>query len=162
MIEGYVTERLSASTEYRATHESTIITAEDFHESLFQERLKELMSESHELAASEGGIPISEGVLIDAMRVFGFLSYRIEQPDIVWLEDGGVSLEWRSSDGKLLTVSVYGDGHIIWGGLLGKGNFIKSICSPIARKGTSRPSQSIQYLSGTLKEHFSQAYPRAV
>ena len=48
-------------------------------------------------------------------------------PDIMWLEDGGVGFEWRKGSEKIFTMSVYGDGTIIYGGILGNKNKISGI-----------------------------------
>ena len=39
------------------------------------------------------------------------ISPGIPMPDMMWLEDGGIGLEWRPGDG-IITMSLYGDGHV--------------------------------------------------
>ena len=39
------------------------------------------------------------------------ISPGIPMPDLMWLEDGGIGLEWRPGDG-IITMSLYGDDHV--------------------------------------------------
>lgn len=56
------------------------------------------------------------------------ISPGIPMPDIMWLEDGGIGLEWRPGDG-IATMSLYGDGLIVYGAFFSKNREISGICS---------------------------------
>ena len=52
----------------------------------------------------------------------------IPTPDMMWLEDGGIGLEWRPGDG-IATMSLYGDGLVVYGASLGNERRVKGTCS---------------------------------
>ena len=56
------------------------------------------------------------------------ISPGIPMPDLMWLEDGGIGLEWRPSDG-IATMSLYGDGLVVYGAFFNKDREISGICS---------------------------------
>ena len=49
-------------------------------------------------------------------------------PDMMWLEDGGIGLEWRPEDG-IVTMSLYGDKHVTTVAILGNQSEIAGTCS---------------------------------
>ena len=56
------------------------------------------------------------------------ISPGIPMPDMMWLEDGGIGLEWRPGDG-IATISLYGDGLVVYGASLDNERSVKGTCS---------------------------------
>lgn len=55
--------------------------------------------------------------------------YNVPMPDIGWLADGGIGLEWRSQNVKGIgTMSIYGDNQVVYGASLGSGQKVKGTC----------------------------------
>ena len=54
----------------------------------------------------------------------------IPMPDMMWLEDGGIGLEWRPGDG-IATMSLYGDGLVVYGAFSPNNREIAGVC-PLA------------------------------
>ena len=52
----------------------------------------------------------------------------IPMPDMMWLEDGGIGLEWRPEAG-IVTMSLYGDNHVTGVAILGNQREIAGTCS---------------------------------
>ena len=66
-------------------------------------------------------------------ETFSFLEQMprdIPMPDMMWLEDGGIGLEWRPGDG-IATMSLYGDGVVVYGAFFTKNREISGVC-PLA------------------------------
>ena len=66
-------------------------------------------------------------------ETFSFLEQMprdIPMPDMMWLEDGGIGLEWRPGDG-IATMSLYGDGLVVYGAFSTKNREISGVC-PLA------------------------------
>ena len=51
----------------------------------------------------------------------------IPMPDIMWLEDGGIGLEWRSGDG-IATMSLYGDELVVYGAFFTDNREVSGVC----------------------------------
>ena len=51
----------------------------------------------------------------------------IPMPDMMWLESGGIGLEWRPGTG-IVTMSLYGDNHVNLVAILGKQHEIAVTC----------------------------------
>ena len=51
----------------------------------------------------------------------------IPMPDMMWLEDGGIGLEWRPGEG-IATMSLYGDNQVVYGASLGSTCKVKGTC----------------------------------
>ena len=155
---GYIqfdVEQGSAITkEYRAEFESRAITVADFRSEEFEMKIRILAKQAEEIASSEGGVPFSEKVANDALFVFHAIPSTVVWPDLIWLEDGGLSLEWQKPGGIVLSVSIYGDSHVIWGALLGKDGFVKAVGAPFYVEGTNRRSPGFQSLLIALREYF--------
>jgi hypothetical protein len=148
----------SVSEAYRGQYESSAITVQDFLNSIFDREVERLAEDSRAAVSSgeEDAIEISSDVVKDAKFVGALLVPGVVRPCLVWLEDGGISLEWRAS-GKILTVSIYGDGYIIWGGNFGKSGHARSIISPLRAESSQKISPAISYLLNCLDDHFKGA-----
>ena len=58
------------------------------------------------------------------------MAAHVPMPEFTWLIDGGLGMEWRHED-KIFTLSLYGDGHVIFTGIFGDENEMSGI-SPIS------------------------------
>ena len=85
-----------------------------------QQQLKQIRQEVNEVCElDDEAEPIPESAYNEAIFLLNVLRPFLPLPDIMWLEDGGIGLEWRSKNGKgISTMSIYGDNHIIYGASL--------------------------------------------
>ena len=51
----------------------------------------------------------------------------VPMPDMMWLEDGGIGLEWMPGDG-IVTMSLYGNAHVTFVAILGNQHEIAGTC----------------------------------
>ena len=86
------------------------------------------VKEAYELDSEIDLVP--DSAYDDAYWLLELLSaFNISMPDIGWLMDGGIGVEWRSRDGKgIATISIYGDNQIIYGASFGSTHRIKGTC----------------------------------
>ena len=97
---------------------------------LMQRELDEIRQEAEEACATDNEIdPISNSAYRDAYLLLEILyGYDIPMADTGWLVDGGIGLEWRPGDG-IATMSLYGDGLVVYGASLGNERRVKGTCS---------------------------------
>ena len=96
-----------------------------------QRELDEIRQEAEEACALDNEIdPIPDSAYHDANSLLEILFYNnVPMPDIGWLMDGGIGLEWRSQHVKEIgTMSIYGDNKVIYGTSLGNGHKDKGTC----------------------------------
>ena len=87
--------------------------------------LQEVSDEANEVSREDLELePISTQAHNEAVTLLTAIHEYLPMPDIMWLEDGGVGFEWRKGSEEIFTMSVYGDGTIIYGGILGNKNKI--------------------------------------
>ena len=101
-----------------------------FHKQV-QRELDEIRQEVEEACTLDNEIdPVPDSAYHDAFFVIEILFYNnVPRPDIGWLMDGGIGLEWRSMDSKEIgTMSIYGDNQIIYGVSLRNGQKDKGTC----------------------------------
>ena len=55
--------------------------------------------------------PVPQQTYDETSTLLKRISTGIPMPDMMWLEDGGIGLEWRPGDG-IITMSLYGDEHV--------------------------------------------------
>ena len=85
-----------------------------FTEKVLQE-LEDIREEVKEACSLDSGAtPVPGAAYEETLDFLQQMSLGIPLPDIMWLEDGGIGLEWRPGDG-IATVSLYGDGLVIYG-----------------------------------------------
>lgn len=72
-------------------------------------------------------IPVPESAYVDTYSLLNQISSDIPVPDLMWLEDGGIGLEWRPRDG-IVTMSLYGDEHVTFVAIVGKQHKIAGTC----------------------------------
>ncbi len=71
--------------------------------------------------------PVPEQAYNDTLSLMEQLPHDIPMPDMMWLEDGGIGLEWRPGKG-IATISIYGDGTVIYGVFFSDKNETNEIC----------------------------------
>jgi len=65
-------------------------------------------------AVTKDVYPAPESAYAETISVLKRMSRDIPAPDMMWLEDGGIGLEWRPENG-IATMSLYGDNQVIFG-----------------------------------------------
>ena len=95
-----------------------------------QRELDEIRQETEEAYAADDGIDsVPNSAYHDAYLLLGILyNYDVPMADIGWLVDGGIGFEWRPGDG-IATMSLYGDGLVVYGASLGNERRVKGTCS---------------------------------
>ena len=74
--------------------------------------------------------PIPASAYNEVIFLLNVLRPFLPLPDIMWLGDGGIGLEWRSKNGKgISTMSIYGDNHIVYGASLDGKRKVKGTCT---------------------------------
>ena len=77
-----------------------------------QRELDEIREEVEETCKVANDVrPIPQQAYDETSTLLKRISPGIPMPDMMWLEDGGIGLEWRPGDG-IITMSVYGDDHV--------------------------------------------------
>ena len=95
-----------------------------------QRELDEIRQEAEEACAMDNEIdPVPDSAYQDVYLLLEVLyDYEVPMADIGWLVDGGIGLEWRPGDG-IATMSLYGDGLVVYGASLGNERRVKGTCS---------------------------------
>ena len=71
--------------------------------------------------------PVPESAYTEAFSLLARVHRNIPMPDMMWLEDGGIGLEWRPGDG-IVTMSLYGDNYVTFVAILGNQHEIAGTC----------------------------------
>ena len=71
--------------------------------------------------------PVPESAYAETLSLLEQIPRNIPMPDMMWLEDGGVGLEWRPKEG-IATMSLYGDNHVTFGASWGRSCEIWGAC----------------------------------
>lgn len=80
-----------------------------------QSELDEIREEVKETLAVVNDLePVPESGYDETLALLEQIPRDIPMPDMMWLEDGGIGLEWRPGEG-IATISLYGDGTVIYG-----------------------------------------------
>ena len=94
-----------------------------------QRELDEIRKEVEETCAVADDVyPVPESGYEETLSLLAQMPRDIPMPDVMWLEDGGIGLEWRPGDG-IATMSLYGDGLVVYGASLGNDRRVKGTCS---------------------------------
>ena len=94
-----------------------------------QRELDEIRKEVEETCAvAEDVYRVPESAYEETFSLMAQMPCDIPMPDMMWLEDGGIGLEWRPGDG-IATMSLYGDGLVVYGASLGNERRVKGACS---------------------------------
>ena len=96
-----------------------------------KQQLQEVYQEVEDAYTLDNEIdPVPDTAYRDASSLLEILyNYDVSMPDIGWLADGGIGLEWRSQHVKGIgTMSIYGDNKVIYGASLGGTRKVKGTC----------------------------------
>ena len=90
--------------------------------------LDEIREEVAETCAVASDVePVPEPAYAETLFLLEQMPRDIPMPDMMWLEDGGIGLEWRPGDG-IVTMSLYGDNHVTFVAILGTEHEIAGTC----------------------------------
>ena len=93
-----------------------------------EEELAEIREEVKETCAVAKDVySVPEAAYDETRSLLAQVSRNVPVPDIMWLEDGGIGLEWRPRDG-IVTMSLYGDDHVTFVAILGNQHKIAGTC----------------------------------
>lgn len=94
-----------------------------------RQELQDIREEVEETCAVANDVRAApESAYDETLSLLERMPGNIPMPDIMWLEDGGIGLEWRPEDG-IVTMSLYGDNHITIVVILGDQREIAGTCS---------------------------------
>ena len=93
-----------------------------------EKELAEIREEVKETCAVAKDVhPVPEAAYDETRSLLAQVSRNVPIPDIMWLEDGGIGLEWRPGDG-IVTMSLYGEDHVTFVAILGNQHKIAGTC----------------------------------
>ena len=94
-----------------------------------QRELEDIREEVEETCAVADDVKaVPESAYDETLSLLERRQRNIPMPDMMWLEDGGIGLEWRPGNG-IATMSIYGDGHVIYGAFFSDKREIVGICA---------------------------------
>lgn len=92
------------------------------------EELNEIREEVKETCEIDSEVsPVPEQAYEETITLLKQLHRDIPMPDMMWLENGGIGLEWRPGDG-IVTMSLYGNEHITFVVIIGKQHKVAGTC----------------------------------
>ena len=92
------------------------------------EELNEVREEVKETCEIDSDVsPVPEQAYEETITLLKQMHHDIPIPDMMWLEDGGIGLEWRPRDG-IVTMSLYGDEHVTFVAIVEKQHKIAGTC----------------------------------
>lgn len=107
---------------------TTLLPAEVQSWIYIEKELAEIREEVKETCAMAKDVhPVPEAAYDETHSLLAQVSRDVPIPDIMWLEDGGIGLEWRPGDG-IVTMSLYGDDHVTFVAILGNQHKIAGTC----------------------------------
>ena len=90
--------------------------------------LEDIREEVEETCAVANDVqPVPACAYAQTLSLLKSMSRDIPLPDMMWLEDGGIGLEWRPGDG-IATMSLYGDGLVVYGAFFTDNREVSGIC----------------------------------
>ena len=90
--------------------------------------LEDIREEVEETCAVANDVcPVPACAYDETLSLLKGMSREIPLPDMMWLEDGGIGLEWRPGDG-IATMSLYGDGLVVYGAFFTDNREVSGIC----------------------------------
>ncbi len=94
-----------------------------------EQELQEIRTEVEETCAVADDVrAVPESAYDETLSLLERMQRNIPMPEMMWLEDGGIGLEWRLGDG-IATMSLYGDGYVIYGAFFSDKREVEGICS---------------------------------
>ncbi len=95
---------------------------------LVQRELDEIREEIQETCAVAKDVsPAPESAYNETVSLLEQIPRDVPMPDMMWLEDGGIGLEWRPGDG-IVTMSLYGDNLVTFVTVLDDQHEIAGTC----------------------------------
>jgi hypothetical protein len=92
------------------------------------EELKTIRKEVEEIREVATDVsPVPQEAYDETFAFLKRVPLDIPMPDMMWLESGGIGLEWRPGTG-IVTMSLYGDNHVNLVAILGKQHEIAATC----------------------------------
>lgn len=108
---------------------SSVVTPDLFSLEDVRRELTEIREEIEETCAVVDNVKaVPESAYEETLSLFKQLRHNIPMPDMMWLEDGGIGLEWRPGDG-IATMSIYGDNLVIFGAFFSDKREFDGICA---------------------------------
>ena len=87
---------------------------EVFSKSEVDQELEGVRKESHEVYSTDESVIIpADTAFKESMDFLKQIRHTVLKPDIMWLEDGGIGMEWRTDDG-IITASFYGNSCVVF------------------------------------------------
>lgn len=94
-----------------------------------QRELADIREEVEETCTEVDNVKaVPESAYEETLSLLKQLRHNIPMPDMMWLEDGGIGLEWRPGDG-IATMSIYGDNLVIYGAFFSEKREFDGICA---------------------------------
>ena len=94
-----------------------------------QRELADIREEVEETCAvAENVRTVPESAYEETLSLLKMMQRDLPLPDMMWLEDGGIGLEWRPDNG-IATMSLYGDNLVIYGAFFNDKREVNGICS---------------------------------
>lgn len=94
-----------------------------------QRELADIREEVEETCAvAENVRTVPESAYEETLSLLKMMQRDLPLPDMMWLEDGGIGLEWRPDNG-IATMSLYGDNLVIYGAFFNDEREVNGICS---------------------------------
>ena len=130
-----VTDDLEASKEKNLLFQIVVTNTLEDNEIEERTREKQIVEELNEISEevkktceidSEVS-PVPEQAYEETITLLKQMHHDIPIPDMMWLEDGGIGLEWRPRDG-IVTMSLYGDEHVTFVAIVEKQHKIAGTC----------------------------------
>lgn len=108
--------------------ETTPLPAETQSRIHIEKELAEIRKEVKETCEVDSEVsPIPEPAYNQTISLLERMPRNIPVPDIMWLERGGIGLQWNPEN-SIVTMSLYGDNHVNYVAILGKQYEIAVTC----------------------------------
>ena len=93
------------------------------------QELKEIREEVEETCrVVDDARAVPESAYDETLSLLKGMLHNTPMPDMMWLEDGGIGLEWRPGNG-IATMSLYGDNLVIYGAFFSDKRQVEGICT---------------------------------
>lgn len=123
--------RLAKETavENEMSDPSSVVAPDFFSLEDVQRELVDIRAEVEETCAVADNVKaVPESAYEETLSLLKQLQHNIPMPDMMWLEDGGIGVEWRPGNG-ISTMSIYGDNLVIYGAFFSNTREFDGICS---------------------------------
>ena len=118
-----------AAVETEVPGLSSVIPPDLFSLEDIRRELAEIREEVEETCAVANNVrAVPESAYDETLSLLKMMRRDVPLPDMMWLEDGGIGLEWRPDNG-IATMSLYGDNLVIYGAFFDDKREVNGICS---------------------------------